>query len=169
MTLVLRYSARSDRGLVRQNNQDAVYAGPRLLALADGMGGHAAGEVASSLVIAALAAREGVPLIDVRERDEYASGRVPGAVNTFLTAPDLAAGVVFGLVAIGAQSLVEFSLQMPGNAALFAVVCGIACSQSLASGVSDARMMQPLSLAEPLSARGREGPFRRVRGTRTRC
>ncbi|GEL16417.1 PP2C family protein-serine/threonine phosphatase [Pseudonocardia asaccharolytica] len=55
MTLVLRYSARSDRGLVRQSNQDAVYAGPRLLALADGMGGHAAGEVASSLVISALA------------------------------------------------------------------------------------------------------------------
>ncbi|MGI8817339.1 MAG: PP2C family protein-serine/threonine phosphatase [Pseudonocardia sp.] len=55
MTLVLRYSARSDRGLVRQNNQDAVYAGPRLLALADGMGGHAAGEVASKLVISALA------------------------------------------------------------------------------------------------------------------
>nr|WP_222132422.1 PP2C family serine/threonine-protein phosphatase [Pseudonocardia sp. C8] len=53
--MVLRYSARSDRGLVRQNNQDAVYAGPRLLALADGMGGHAAGEVASSLVISALA------------------------------------------------------------------------------------------------------------------
>jgi PPM family protein phosphatase len=55
MTLELRYSARSDRGLVRHSNQDAVYAGPRLLALADGMGGHAAGEVASSLVISALA------------------------------------------------------------------------------------------------------------------
>jgi PPM family protein phosphatase len=55
VTLALRYSARSDRGLVRANNEDSVYAGPRLLALADGMGGHAAGEVASQLVIAALA------------------------------------------------------------------------------------------------------------------
>ncbi|HEX7322103.1 MAG TPA: protein phosphatase 2C domain-containing protein [Mycobacterium sp.] len=55
MTLALRYTARSDLGLVRTNNEDSVYAGARLLALADGMGGHAAGEVASQLVIAALA------------------------------------------------------------------------------------------------------------------
>lgn len=41
--------------MVRANNEDSVYAGARLLALADGMGGHAAGEVASQLVIAALA------------------------------------------------------------------------------------------------------------------
>lgn len=55
MTLALRYAARSDRGLVRANNEDSVYAGARLLALADGMGGHAAGEVASQLMVAALA------------------------------------------------------------------------------------------------------------------
>ena len=55
MTLVLRYAARSDVGLIRTNNEDAVYAGPRLLAVADGMGGHAAGDIASAVTIATLA------------------------------------------------------------------------------------------------------------------
>ncbi|UWF77823.1 MULTISPECIES: rhodanese-like domain-containing protein [Microbacterium] len=34
-----------------------------------------------SITVAQLAQRQGVPLIDVRERDEFAAGHVPGAVN----------------------------------------------------------------------------------------
>ncbi|ADP78175.1 PP2C family protein-serine/threonine phosphatase [Pseudofrankia inefficax] len=55
MSLRLHYAIRSDVGHVREGNEDSAYAGPYLLAVADGMGGHAAGEVASSTVIAALA------------------------------------------------------------------------------------------------------------------
>ncbi|MFD0887330.1 serine/threonine-protein phosphatase, partial [Streptosporangium algeriense] len=39
--ITLRYAAGSDVGRVRQGNEDAGYAGARLLAVADGMGGHA--------------------------------------------------------------------------------------------------------------------------------
>ncbi|HEV8557919.1 MAG TPA: protein phosphatase 2C domain-containing protein [Actinophytocola sp.] len=87
MTLVLRYAARSDRGLVRSNNQDSVYAGPRLLSLADGMGGHAAGEVASKVVIAALA-----PLDDDEPGDDLLSQLREATLNGNSAIAELVSG-----------------------------------------------------------------------------
>ncbi len=61
MTLALRYAIRSDVGLLREGNEDSAYAGPHLLAVADGMGGHAAGEVASAATITTLASLDSDP------------------------------------------------------------------------------------------------------------
>lgn len=59
MYLGIHFAARSDVGLVRANNQDSGFAGPHLLAVADGMGGAAGGDIASSIAVARLAALDG--------------------------------------------------------------------------------------------------------------
>jgi serine/threonine protein phosphatase PrpC len=52
--LIVRYAMKSDVGRSREANEDSAYAGPRLQAVADGLGGHAAGEVASAAAIDAI-------------------------------------------------------------------------------------------------------------------
>jgi protein phosphatase len=114
MTLTMRYAARSDRGLIRQGNQDSVYAGPRLLAVADGMGGMAAGDVASNIVIGAMAHLDddvpsNAPLDSLRAAVDAANQQIRDAVDanpamegmgTTLTGM-LFGGNRFGMVHIG--------------------------------------------------------------------
>ena len=114
MTLTLRYAAQSDRGLIRDLNQDSVYAGPRLLAVADGMGGMAAGDVASNIVIAAMAPldedvpgdalvdalRHAVGIANQHLRDTVDANPQLEGMGTTLTAV-LFSGSKFGMVHIG--------------------------------------------------------------------
>jgi protein phosphatase len=114
MTLTLRYAARSDRGLIRSGNQDSVYAGPRLLAVADGMGGMAAGDVASNIVIATMAPldedvpgnamldtlRGAVDLANQQIRDAVEANPAMEGMGTTLTAM-LFSGSKMGMVHIG--------------------------------------------------------------------
>jgi protein phosphatase len=59
MTPALRYVAHSEIGLVRKNNQDSAYVSPTMLMVADGMGGAAAGDLASAVAIRELKAADG--------------------------------------------------------------------------------------------------------------
>ncbi|MTD56132.1 MerR family transcriptional regulator [Amycolatopsis pithecellobii] len=52
--LTIRYAVHSDRGLVRESNQDVAYGGPHLLAVADGFGAESEERLASSVAIDAL-------------------------------------------------------------------------------------------------------------------
>jgi serine/threonine protein phosphatase PrpC len=114
MSLTLRYAAQSDRGLIRDGNQDSVFAGPRLLAVADGMGGMAAGDVASNIVIGTMAPLDedvpGSDLIDKlrgsvaaanqRLRDTVDANPQMEGMGTTLTAL-LFSGSRFGVVHVG--------------------------------------------------------------------
>src|SRR5687768_12526590 len=87
MSLILHAVAVTDPGLIRPNNEDSAHAGPHLIAVADGIGGQPSGEVASQIVIAALAKVETmvnteVPLTLMRAAMEAANQRIRQVAET---------------------------------------------------------------------------------------
>jgi serine/threonine protein phosphatase PrpC len=86
MTMHLRWAAVTDQGHVRSNNEDCYYAGDRLLVVADGMGGMAAGDLASRLAIESMSPLD-VPIENDQQMDalhhalEIANGRIAEVVE----------------------------------------------------------------------------------------
>ncbi|MFJ5848567.1 MerR family transcriptional regulator [Streptomyces sp. NPDC092903] len=108
-TLGIRYAARTETGAVRETNQDAVYAGARLLAVADGFGAGGAG--ASTAAIEALkpVARGAVPAAELlnllHDAAEQAARAVRDAVadSDGSAAPDESGTTLTALMWTGAQ------------------------------------------------------------------
>jgi PPM family protein phosphatase len=114
MSLILRAAAVSDVGPVRDNNEDTAYAGQRLLAVADGVGGSPSGELASDLVISTLAeleeAREvadplaalcaALDTANTRIREAAAADQAQAGMGTTMTAL-LLAGDAMALLHVG--------------------------------------------------------------------
>jgi PPM family protein phosphatase len=100
-TLAVRYAVRSDIGLHREDNEDAAYAGARLLAVADGLGGHAAGEVASAAAIEALRPLDtDVPAGELLNALDHAVRRASSALRDMVQADPSLTGMGTTLTAL---------------------------------------------------------------------
>jgi protein phosphatase len=101
--IVAMSGAATDAGLRRSLNEDAFVSVPPVFLVADGMGGHDRGEIASATAIrefAAFAGRDSLTIDDVREALDRARERVDGlSVDTDAGAGTTLTGVVVADVA----------------------------------------------------------------------
>lgn len=82
--LMLRVGAATDTGRVRDHNEDSALAEGGIFLVADGMGGHAAGEVASGIVVETmreLVARDDLAADDITQQLLVANQRILAAVD----------------------------------------------------------------------------------------
>lgn len=121
------WGARTDVGRVRSVNQDSVHAEPSLFVVADGMGGHRGGEVASAVAVDAMSSADDAGVTDsveaLVERVRLANGAIIekasgdgdlAGMGTTVCAlailePDWKGGVRIGLVNVGDSRIYRFA------------------------------------------------------------
>jgi protein phosphatase len=109
--LAIRYAAASDIGRVRARNQDAGYAGPRLIAVADGYG--PGGERASAAAIGALRRLEAAAAAD---SPGSAAARVAGSAEALNVVPADLLNVLSDAVSAATASVRSMAESDPGLA-----------------------------------------------------
>ncbi|MCW2529059.1 MAG: serine/threonine-protein phosphatase [Pseudonocardiales bacterium] len=105
------WAALTDVGLLRSSNEDDFLAGPVIFAVADGMGGHQAGEVASEIAVSALR----------RLQESVTTGPVLESSNPELTADD-----VRGAIGHAHDEIVARAATNPAMAGMGTTLTGIA-------------------------------------------
>lgn len=124
MTLTLAYQARSEVGLVRSNNQDSAYVSPTMLVVADGMGGAAAGDLAS-----AVAAEE------FRSTDQRLPELIANSGRTHVDAEALI-HVLDGALTRANERLAGLVLDDPALEGMGTTVCGLVLRDDVAALVN---------------------------------
>ena len=116
-TVVLRAGAATSAGNRRRVNEDAYAVGDRVCVVADGMGGHAAGDVAARLAVRTIVAQ-------VESASAVGPGTVIGAVRAAHAAVRTEAATRTGADGMGTTAVVVAAVEAAGRAALAVVHVG---------------------------------------------
>lgn len=144
--LSLRPVVRSHPGLVREHNEDAALATPRLAMVADGVGGHAAGEVASEAAMFALAHLDKTKLDrTLPEALEHAVDAANAAIGFIADCRPEAAGMATTLTAVAIDR--EYHIANIGDSRAYLVRDGVLHAltrdDSLVREMVDGGMLSP--------------------------
>lgn len=140
------WGSATDRGLVRRINEDALLAYPPVFLVADGMGGHAAGDVASRLAVeefAQLAGRASAEPDEIHACFRRTARRLRDVVDTGRTAGTTVAGVAVAAYD-GAEYWLVFNI---GDSRVYRLADGeleqISVDHSVVQDLIDAGQIDP--------------------------
>jgi serine/threonine protein phosphatase PrpC len=124
-TVTLSWSGQTDVGHRREVNEDSLVVAPPVFAVADGMGGHSAGDVASAAVVTRLAEHAGASAIDAESIDRSLSLAVEdmakGAGVTDLGTGTTVTGAALSVVS-GSPQWIVFNI---GDSRVYQLISGV--------------------------------------------